>query len=182
MQTLLQVLSEEEKHQVHERTLNLLWNVGVRVDSALAREILLNAGAEIEPGTEIVYFPRELVEESLRLAPKKFSLGARRPGCRGVGSAGVLLRLPPRSVHRREPARSVGADGGGAEDAHRAAVTYGRVRRLRRWASSAGSAGSPRMNSRSSPKRVVTGGFAVWVSPSGRWGASRRHCSWWYEL
>ena len=79
METLLQVLSEEEKHQVHERTLNLLWNVGVRVDSAQARQILLDAGAELEPGTEIVYFPREMVEEALRLAPKEFTLSSRRP-------------------------------------------------------------------------------------------------------
>ncbi len=80
METLLRVLSDDEKHQVHERTLNLLWNVGVRVDSALGRKILVDAGAEIEPGTEIVYFPRKIVEESLRLAPKDFTLGARRPG------------------------------------------------------------------------------------------------------
>lgn len=79
METLLRVLSEEEKNQVHERTLNLLWNVGVRVDSAQARQILLDAGAELEPGTEIVYFPREMVEESLRVAPKEFTLSARRP-------------------------------------------------------------------------------------------------------
>lgn len=80
MKTLLRVLSEEERHQVHEHTLNLLWNVGVRVDSASARQILFAAGAEIEPGTEIVYFPHALVEESLHLAPKEFTLGARRPG------------------------------------------------------------------------------------------------------
>ncbi len=80
METQLQVLSENEKEEVHERTLNLLWNTGVRVDTEQGRKILLAAGAEIEPGTEIVYFPRRLVEESIKLAPKKFSLGSRRPG------------------------------------------------------------------------------------------------------
>ena len=80
METLLNVLSEYEKDKVHEHTLHLLWNVGVRVDTARGRQVLKEAGAEIDEDEWIVYFPRDLVEGALRLAPKKFSLGARRPG------------------------------------------------------------------------------------------------------
>ena len=80
METLLQVLSHDEKAQVHERTLKILAETGVRVDSAKGRQYLKDAGADVDENTKIVYFPRTLVEESLRLAPKKFSLGARRPG------------------------------------------------------------------------------------------------------
>ncbi len=80
MQTLLQVLSADERHRVHERTLEILANTGVRVDTARGRRILGDAGAEIDKETRIVRLPRSLVEESLRLAPKEFSLGARRPG------------------------------------------------------------------------------------------------------
>lgn len=79
METLLRVLSEQEKDQIHERSLNLLANTGVRVDTALGRQYLKDAGAEVDEDTFITYFPRELVEESLRLAPKRFTLGARRP-------------------------------------------------------------------------------------------------------
>ncbi|MFC2029957.1 trimethylamine methyltransferase family protein [Chloroflexota bacterium] len=80
MQTLLQVLSEEERHQVHERTLRVLAKSGVRVDTAEGRELLAGAGAEVDENASIVRFPRALVEESLRVATKQFSLGARRPG------------------------------------------------------------------------------------------------------
>ncbi len=80
METLLQVLSEQEKEQVHERTLNLLANTGVRVDTAIGRQYLVDAGADADEDTMIVYLPRDLVEEALRLAPKEFILGARRPG------------------------------------------------------------------------------------------------------
>ncbi len=85
MRTLLQVLSEDERAQVHERTLSILAKTGVRVDTAWGRRILVDAGAEIDESTQamssaIVRFPRALVEESLRLAPKEFALGARRPG------------------------------------------------------------------------------------------------------
>jgi len=81
MKTLLQVLSEDERSQVHERTLSVLSRTGVRVNSARGRAILEEAGAEVDKNTSVVRFPRTLVEESLRLAPKDFTLGARRPDC-----------------------------------------------------------------------------------------------------
>jgi trimethylamine--corrinoid protein Co-methyltransferase len=80
MRTILQVLSEDEKSQIHERTLDVLANTGVRVDTPKGRQLLRDAGAEVDENTRVVRFPRQLVEEALRLAPKKFSLGARRPG------------------------------------------------------------------------------------------------------
>lgn len=80
MRTLLQVLSEDQRAQVHERTLSILSRTGVRVDTAQGRQFLKDAGGEVDENTDIVRFPRALVEESLRLAPKEFTLGARRPG------------------------------------------------------------------------------------------------------
>jgi trimethylamine--corrinoid protein Co-methyltransferase len=80
MRTFLQVLSEEERGQVHERTLSVLARTGVRVDTDRGRQFLKDAGATVDENTHLVRFPRALVEESLRLAPKEFTLGARRPG------------------------------------------------------------------------------------------------------
>ena len=79
MRTLLQVLSEDERAQVHERSLRILGRVGVRVDTVRGRQILQEAGAEVDEHSHVVRFPRALVEESLRLAPRSFTLGARRP-------------------------------------------------------------------------------------------------------
>lgn len=80
MRTLLQVLSQDERAQVHERTLGILAKTGVRVDTAQGRRFLKDAGADVDENTNIVRFPRALVEEALGLAPKEFTLGARRPG------------------------------------------------------------------------------------------------------
>ena len=80
MQTRLQVLSEDEKSQVHERTLKILGRTGVRVDTARGRKILKEAGAQVDENTRIVQFPQHLIEQALDSAPKKFTLGARRPG------------------------------------------------------------------------------------------------------
>jgi len=93
MQTTVQVLSEEERHQVHERTLSILARTGVRVETAHGRQILKQAGAEVDEASKIVRFPRALVEESVRVAPKEFLLGARRPGWDLVMNAGQCTLL-----------------------------------------------------------------------------------------
>ena len=80
MSTKIQVISHDDLSQVHERSLKLLATTGVHVMSAKARKLLGKAGAEVDETTQIVRFPRGVVEEALKLAPRKFRLGGRRPG------------------------------------------------------------------------------------------------------
>ncbi len=80
MKTLLRVLSDEELTRIHEQTLRLLADPGLRVDSARARRLLGEAGAQVEQNSRRVRFPRALVEQALRLAPRDFDLHGRRPG------------------------------------------------------------------------------------------------------
>jgi trimethylamine--corrinoid protein Co-methyltransferase len=79
METLLKVLSENEKNQVHERSLDILARTGVRVDSNGGREILKSAGAQVDEASHIVRFTKDQVETALQQALKHFTLGARRP-------------------------------------------------------------------------------------------------------
>jgi trimethylamine---corrinoid protein Co-methyltransferase len=74
------VLSDDERAQIHERSLRLLATTGMRVDTAHGRRLLHEGGALVDESRRMVRFPCQLVEESLRLAPKHFSLGGRRPG------------------------------------------------------------------------------------------------------
>ncbi len=52
MEPLLRVLSEDEKTQVHERSLKILAETGVRVDTAKGRQYLKDAGAEVEKNSK----------------------------------------------------------------------------------------------------------------------------------
>ena len=79
MRAQIQVVSNEECTQIHERSLKLLRSTGVHVLSERARKILAGAGAEVDEAAQRVCFPRALIEESLRLTPKRFTLGGRRP-------------------------------------------------------------------------------------------------------
>ena len=106
----MHVLSKKERYEIHERTLKVLANTGVRVETARGRSILGDAGAKVDEGTHIVKFPQSLVEEALRLAPKRFTLGGRRPGwhlsmndgeCVLLADGGALLVLDSDTGKRR---------------------------------------------------------------------------------
>ncbi len=110
MRTFLQVLSEDERDRVHETTLKVLAQTGLRVDTVRGRQILKEAGAEVNDETGVVRFPRALVEESLRLAPKRFTLGGRRPNwalplnageCTLLADGGAVFMLDPETGERR---------------------------------------------------------------------------------
>ncbi|HSB66170.1 MAG TPA: trimethylamine methyltransferase family protein [Anaerolineales bacterium] len=79
MKTALQVLSADECTRIHEETLKILSKTGVRVDTARGRGILKHAGAFVDESTHVVRFPQALVDESINIAPKEFSLGSRHP-------------------------------------------------------------------------------------------------------
>lgn len=94
METYLRVLSDDERSRIHEETLKILSTTGVRVDTAGGRGYLKRAGAQVDENSLIVRIPRELVEESLKQAPKEFSLGARRVDksiTMNRGQCGVIL-------------------------------------------------------------------------------------------
>ena len=111
METDLRVLSQDEIAQIHERTLSVLAANGVRVDTARGRVALREAGAQVDEDSRIVRFPRDFVEVCLRSAPRKFSLGGRRPGwefplnangCALVADGGATYILDSLSGNRRE--------------------------------------------------------------------------------
>lgn len=92
METRIQVLNEDEKAQVHERTLRVLSTVGMRCDAEEARRILAAAGADVDETTRRVRFPADLVDALLAQAPTSFTLHGRRPDWSfPVGAGGFTL-------------------------------------------------------------------------------------------
>lgn len=93
METRLEVLSLDEQAQVHERTLKVLGDCGMRVDTEEGRRLLQDAGASVDEATRVVRFPRSLVEQALATCPKQFSLGGRREGWSFPLNAGQFTLL-----------------------------------------------------------------------------------------
>ncbi len=90
MKTLYTVLSNEECHRVHEESLKILERTGVRVETPIGRNILRDAGADVDDNTKLVRFPKSLVESSLKSITRDFTLSARRPGADLVFKDGIL--------------------------------------------------------------------------------------------
>ncbi|MHA1671314.1 MAG: trimethylamine methyltransferase family protein [Promethearchaeota archaeon] len=72
----LKVLSKDEIIKIHETSLDLLEEIGIRIDSEEARSVLKEKGAIIlEKNKEFfVKFPPGLIEDQLKNVPSEFSL------------------------------------------------------------------------------------------------------------
>ena len=90
MTTELRVLSMADCELVHERSLHVLSRTGIRVDTAVGRSVLREAGAAVDEDGRRVRFPADLVQRSLSLAPSRFTLGGRRPGWSHALGAGAI--------------------------------------------------------------------------------------------
>jgi trimethylamine---corrinoid protein Co-methyltransferase len=79
MRLAAQILTEDEQHRIHNMSLRILEEVGIRFLGDRAPRILRENGISINPEDKIARIPSELVEQVLKTAPKSFVLGARNP-------------------------------------------------------------------------------------------------------
>lgn len=106
----IELLTPHLIHQVLEEALHLLMHLGVKVQSAAARQMLAEAGAIVDEVAEVVKIPQGLVASALKSAPREFYLFDRfgnptiRYGGDAVhfdpGSAGVHILDPETLEHR----------------------------------------------------------------------------------
>ena len=68
------LLNTNEVTSLHEKCLHLLINKGVSVEYPKALEILDKAGAHVDHATQMVRFPRDIIETALQSAPKSFTV------------------------------------------------------------------------------------------------------------
>jgi trimethylamine--corrinoid protein Co-methyltransferase len=73
-------LSDDDVTRVHEASMRLLAEVGVRFHGERALPLLRDAGASMDDATATVRISRELVEGTLARAPRSVVLGGRDPG------------------------------------------------------------------------------------------------------
>ena len=71
------VLSEDNVAHLHQNALRVLRDLGISILLPEARELLQRAGAKVEE--DVVYFPRDMVENALKSAPKSFVMKAPNP-------------------------------------------------------------------------------------------------------
>ena len=75
----LEILTTEEIQKIHEATLWIIENVGVRFPSQRAMEIWEAHGATVDREKKIVRVKGEVIEEALKKCPPAYPLAARDP-------------------------------------------------------------------------------------------------------
>jgi len=73
----LKLLSRDEIREIHYASLELLHNVGIKVFSDRALQILDEAGAVVDYEEKSAHLPHHLVEEAIRKTPSTFTLHGR---------------------------------------------------------------------------------------------------------
>jgi trimethylamine--corrinoid protein Co-methyltransferase len=79
MRVQCQILSEDERQKIHDESLKILQEIGVKFLSKRALKIMNDNGAKVDTASGIAKIPAEMVEQALKTAPKSFVLGARVP-------------------------------------------------------------------------------------------------------
>ena len=69
-----EVLSQGEVERIHAASMEILAEVGIKVNYKKARDIFREAGAEVDEETLAVKLPEKLVRWAVDQAPKQFSL------------------------------------------------------------------------------------------------------------
>jgi len=75
----LNMFTYDELYDIHLATLDVLWDIGCKVESEEAIEIFDGAGCTIDRSTHNVKIPAYLVEDALRSIPKTFRACGRNP-------------------------------------------------------------------------------------------------------
>jgi len=75
----LHVMTDDEVHEIHLGTLEVLKDVGVFVENEEALERFDAGGCEVDPKTKVVRFPHWVVEDAIESAPGTYHACGRRP-------------------------------------------------------------------------------------------------------
>jgi len=73
----LDILNPDDVQRIHETTLQIIANTGVRFPSKRALEIWEKHGAQVDHNTMVVKAPKELIEEAIKCCPPEYTLAAR---------------------------------------------------------------------------------------------------------
>jgi trimethylamine--corrinoid protein Co-methyltransferase len=72
-------MTDEQVHMLHHSVLQVLWEVGVRVEWGPALEVFAANKCQVDFKTRVVRIPQEVLERALETSPRKFTLHAIDP-------------------------------------------------------------------------------------------------------
>jgi len=74
----MSILSRSDIQQIHDASLRILSEVGVRIESPSVLSLLKQAGAEVDQKKETALLPEKMITDALRTVPKSVRICSRR--------------------------------------------------------------------------------------------------------
>ncbi len=88
----VRAVTDDQLEAMHETSLTILEEIGIDFLHDEARAILKDAGADVDPASQRVRLPRQLVDSRIGLAPREFMFHARNPArSLNIGGASVAF-------------------------------------------------------------------------------------------
>ncbi len=75
----MEIISDDQIEAIHKASLVILSDIGLRVESETALELLKNVKADVDRDSKLVRFDPDLVEELISDLPSEFTIHARNP-------------------------------------------------------------------------------------------------------
>ncbi len=76
----MEILSGDQVETIHQASLKILRDIGLKVESRTALKLLTDLRADVDHDSGMVRFDPGLVEEMLQGLPSEFTIHARNPG------------------------------------------------------------------------------------------------------
>ena len=93
MQLTAQTITHEEQERIHQQSLQILQEVGIRFHGERAPQILRQHGIPIDPEDKIAKIPPEVVAGALATTPTRVHAGGAQPGLPAWAADAVLALL-----------------------------------------------------------------------------------------
>jgi trimethylamine--corrinoid protein Co-methyltransferase len=93
MQPKLSLLDDELIARVLDETYQLMIKPGIKVQNTEARQLLADAGAQVDEESMIVRIPTQIVRKALETVPRQFHLY-------DSGSSGICILIPETLEHK----------------------------------------------------------------------------------
>lgn len=75
----IDVLTDEDRLLIHEKTLQLLQMTGIKINSKRILELMADHGCRVDPGKGTIKFTPAVIEKALKAVPAEFFLGGLDP-------------------------------------------------------------------------------------------------------
>ncbi len=95
----IRVLTQDEMEKIHQASITILEEVGMKIDSEKAHDYLKKAGCKIDENSMVVKFPKKIMQQYVDKMRKDYENPERVPGKMSVRYSHIRFRKEKHKIH-----------------------------------------------------------------------------------